>query len=69
MGCGVIGLDMIQTLRAWGVTEIIAVAKHPFQGEVARSLGAKEIVLMQQDIDPVNRSDPVDGRLGGGPGV
>jgi len=54
MGCGVIGLDMIQTLRAWGVTEIIAVAKHPFQGEVARSLGAKEIVLMQQDIDPVN---------------
>ncbi len=53
LGCGVIGLDMIQTLRAWGVTDIIAIAKYPFQGEMARRLGAKEVVVMDADTDPV----------------
>ena len=53
IGCGVIGLDMIQTLRAWGVTEIIAVAKYPFQGEIALKLGAREVILMNGNSDPV----------------
>jgi threonine dehydrogenase-like Zn-dependent dehydrogenase len=65
LGCGVIGLDMIQTLRAWGVTEIIAVAKYPFQGEVARRLGAKEVILMERGVDPAAEAL----RLTGGWGV
>jgi L-iditol 2-dehydrogenase len=52
LGCGVIGLDMIQTLRAWGVTEMIAVAKYPFQAEMARRLGASEVILMDAETDP-----------------
>jgi threonine dehydrogenase-like Zn-dependent dehydrogenase len=53
LGCGIIGLDMIQTLRAWGVTEIIAVAKYPFQGEMARRLGASDIIWMTNGTDLV----------------
>lgn len=53
MGCGVIGLDMIQTLKTWGVTEIIAVAKYAFQAEMALKLGAKEVIILDKGVDPV----------------
>ena len=46
LGCGVIGLDVIQCLRVAGVTTIIAVAKHAFQAEAARRLGATEAVMV-----------------------
>jgi len=42
LGCGVIGLDVIQCLRTAGVGTIIAVAKYDFQAEAARRLGASE---------------------------
>jgi threonine dehydrogenase-like Zn-dependent dehydrogenase len=53
LGCGIIGLDMIQTLRAEGVADIIAVAKYDFQAEAAKRLGAKEIILLDGEVNPV----------------
>jgi len=45
VGCGIIGIDTIQCLRAAGVGSIIAVAKYDWQGEFARSYGATEVIL------------------------
>jgi L-iditol 2-dehydrogenase len=53
MGCGVIGLDLIQCLKAKGITDIIAVAKHEFQADCAKRLGARDTVLIGKGIDPV----------------
>jgi threonine dehydrogenase-like Zn-dependent dehydrogenase len=53
VGCGVVGLNMIQCLRAEGVTHIIAVAKYDFQGALARRLGAGEVIIHQDGGDPV----------------
>ena len=53
LGCGIIGLDMIQVLRAQGVTDIIAVAKYEFQADFARRFGAKETVVLHDGVDPV----------------
>lgn len=55
IGCGIIGLDMIQVLRARGVMDLVAVARHEFQADNARRLGAREIVLLQQNTDPVRQ--------------
>jgi threonine dehydrogenase-like Zn-dependent dehydrogenase len=44
---------MIQTLSAWGVTNIIAIAKYHFQGEIACKLGAREVIVIETDTDPV----------------
>jgi L-iditol 2-dehydrogenase len=52
-GCGIIGLDMIQCLRVEGVKDIIAIAKYDFQADMARKLGATEIIVLNQEIDPV----------------
>jgi threonine dehydrogenase-like Zn-dependent dehydrogenase len=51
-GCGVLGLDTIQCLRAVGIGEIVAVAKYEFQAEAARRLGAREVILSQDGTDP-----------------
>ena len=53
VGCGVVGLDQIQCLRVAGVRNIVAVAKYPFQAELASELGAGEVVLLDEGIDPV----------------
>jgi L-iditol 2-dehydrogenase len=53
MGCGVVGLDQIQCLRGAGVTDIIAVAKYAFQADLARQLGAAEVVLLGDGVDAV----------------
>lgn len=45
LGCGVIGLDLIQCLRVAGVSTIAAVAKYGFQAEAARRLGAAALVV------------------------
>jgi 2-desacetyl-2-hydroxyethyl bacteriochlorophyllide A dehydrogenase len=52
-GAGVIGIDLIQCLRAWGIANIIATAKYPFQAEAARKAGARETILLAKGVDPV----------------
>jgi len=53
LGSGVIGIDLIQCLKAWGVTKIYATAKYGFQGDAAREAGADEVILLQKDVDVV----------------
>jgi threonine dehydrogenase-like Zn-dependent dehydrogenase len=53
VGCGLIGLDMIQVLRAAGLTDLIAVAKYEYQAQAARELGAREAVVLAAGVDPV----------------
>ncbi len=53
LGSGVIGIDLIQCLKAWGVTEVYATAKYPFQADAAHQAGADEVILLQGDVDPV----------------
>ena len=53
MGCGVVGLDMIQCLCIEGVSHIIAVAKYEFQAEVAQQLGATEVIVLHKGVNPV----------------
>lgn len=52
LGCGVVGLDLIQCLRVAGVGRIIAVAKYEFQAEAARRLGASEAVVIDAGEEP-----------------
>ena len=53
MGCGIVGLEMIQCLRARGIRDIIAIAKYPHQAALARRLGAGEIVVLEPGLDIV----------------
>ena len=53
LGCGPIGLCALQALRAIGVRDLIAVAKHPFQAEAARALGAGAVVCLAETPDAV----------------
>jgi 2-desacetyl-2-hydroxyethyl bacteriochlorophyllide A dehydrogenase len=53
LGCGVIGLDQIQCIKAEGVDDIIAVARYDFQAEIAKKLGAKEVISMEAGGDPI----------------
>lgn len=65
IGCGVIGIDIIQVLRARGITDIVALARYPFQAEMAQRFGAREVVLSGPDDNPVEEVL----RLTGGRGV
>lgn len=65
LGCGIIGLDMIQMLRVEGLTDIIGVAKYDFQAQHAQRFGAKETIVLQNGVDPVEEVM----RLTGGWGV
>ncbi len=53
LGSGVIGIDIIQCLKAWGIATIIATAKYPFQAEAAKKAGASHVVLLESGVDPV----------------
>jgi len=53
LGSGVIGIDLIQCLRAWGVSTIIATAKYPFQADAAKKAGASDVILLEPGIEPV----------------
>lgn len=53
LGSGVIGIDLIQCLKAWGITQVIATAKYDFQAEAARKAGGDQVILLQGDVDPV----------------
>ena len=46
LGCGSVGLCTVAALRAAGTgTRVVAVARHPQQAEMARRLGADEVVV------------------------
>lgn len=51
-GCGIIGIDTIQCLKAAGANPIIAVAKYDWQGEMARRFGATKVVLIGKESEP-----------------
>ncbi len=55
IGCGVIGLELIQCLRLRGVS-ILAVARYPFQAEMALKLGAAQAITLDGQIDPVKEA-------------
>ncbi len=49
LGCGVVGLSLLQVLHARGVSNLIAICKYPFQAELAKKCGASEVVLYNKD--------------------
>lgn len=53
MGCGIVGLEMIQCLRARGMRNIIAIAKYPHQAALAKRLGAGETLVLEPGRDVV----------------
>jgi threonine dehydrogenase-like Zn-dependent dehydrogenase len=63
LGCGAIGLDMLQTLRAVGVTDVLAVARYPFQAALARQMGAAEVVCLEDQPDAVSAIRHLAGRV------
>ena len=50
VGCGTIGLTTILALKAFTNSKIIAIAKYPYQSEVAEKLGADTVLLAKKDI-------------------
>lgn len=65
MGCGVIGLLTIAALRAFSPEcRIIASARYPFQGTLAQSLGADEVIVQKESSDLYSRvAELTDGIL------
>lgn len=53
LGSGPIGLSTLQVLRALGVRDVVAVAKYPFQAEMAQSMGARATVCLSETRDPM----------------
>ncbi len=50
IGCGTIGLATIAALKAYSKCNVIAVAKYPFQSELAQKLGADDVFLVKRDM-------------------
>ncbi len=65
IGCGVIGLLTITALRAFSPKcRIIAAARYPFQGTLAQSLGADEVIVQKEASDLYTRvAELTDGIL------
>lgn len=51
IGCGIIGIDTIQCLKAAGLKDIIAISKYDWQGEMARRYGATEVIVTEGKLD------------------
>jgi L-iditol 2-dehydrogenase len=51
VGCGIIGIDTIQCLKAAGLKDILAVSKYDWQGEMARRYGATEVIVTEGKLD------------------
>ncbi len=49
IGCGTIGLATIALLKVFSKANIIAIAKYPFQSEIAKTLGADDVYLVKRD--------------------
>ena len=50
IGCGTIGLATIALLKIFSKANIIAIAKYPFQSEIAKTLGANDVFLIKKDM-------------------
>jgi len=50
IGCGTIGLTTIALLKVFSKANIIAIAKYPFQSEIAKTFGADEVYLIKKDM-------------------
>lgn len=50
IGCGTIGLSTIIALKAFSNCNVIAVAKYPFQLELAKKFGADDSFLVKKDM-------------------
>ena len=50
VGCGTIGLVTILSLKALSKCNIIAIAKYPFQSEMANQLGADDVYIIKKDM-------------------
>lgn len=55
IGCGIIGIDTIQCLKAAGLKDILAVSKYEWQGEMARKFGATEVIISSGRSDSVKK--------------
>lgn len=60
IGCGAVGLSVIQGARIAGASPIVAVDVVPAKLELARSLGASDVVRSGEDVEARVR-DAVDG--------
>ena len=49
IGCGTIGLATIALLKIFSKANIIAIAKYPFQSELATTIGADDVYLIKKD--------------------
>jgi len=63
IGCGTVGLDLIQCLRLKG-TAIIAIARYTYQAELAQQLGASHIVTLASNVKPVEEVLRITGGIG-----
>ncbi len=63
IGCGVIGLDLIQCLHLRGVS-VIAIARYPFQAEAASRLGAVHTLILDDSKDPVKEIFSLTNQIG-----
>jgi threonine dehydrogenase-like Zn-dependent dehydrogenase len=50
IGCGTIGLATIALLKIFSKANVIAIAKYPFQSEIAKTFGADEVYLIKRDM-------------------
>jgi len=50
VGCGTMGLVTILALKALSNCNVIAIAKYPFQSEMAKELGADDVYVIKKDL-------------------
>jgi threonine dehydrogenase-like Zn-dependent dehydrogenase len=50
VGCGTMGLATILAVKALSKSNLIAIAKYPFQSELAKKMGADEVFLVKKDL-------------------
>ena len=63
IGCGGIGLNIIQGCRLAGASQIIAIDMMPYKLELARKFGATH-TINSKDVDPVKAVKELTGKLG-----
>jgi len=62
LGCGVVGLNLLQVLRARGIANIFAICKYPFQEELAKKCGATKTLLYNKDTIVSDMLEMTDGQ-------
>ena len=62
LGAGTIGLTCVAALSAMGVRDILVTARHPHQAEMAKRLGASEVVEAEDEDGWLRAADAATGR-------